>query len=154
MDGVMETRTGSALGPTHKVVGVFDRQQHIEQLTARITRRARLNWHNDELLAKARPGDVVEILNTHGDPTPIRVTEVQIKVADHLLSSYESLEEFIAEEVESAHRDTGYVDGKQYVLEEVRGEHTIENTVALYERRGFRDVRAVPIGQEPVMGNG
>ena len=147
MVGDMETRTGRKLGSTHKIVGVFDRKQYIAQMTARITRRARLNWHNDQLLAKARPGDTVEILNTQGDPTPIRVTEVQIKVADHLFSQYGSLEEYITEEVELTHRDTGYVDGKQYVLEEVRGLHTIENIVALYERRGFRDVRAVPINE-------
>jgi hypothetical protein len=133
------------LAPTHKIVGVFDRKQYIEQMTARITKRARLNWHNDKLLAKAAPGDSVEILSMHGGPTPVRVTELQIKVADHLLSRYESLEEYIAEEVEVAHRDAGRVDGGQYVLEEVRGEHAIENSVAIYEQRGFRDVRAVPI---------
>jgi hypothetical protein len=147
MDGDIQPRTGSKVGPTHKIVGVFDRERYIEQMTARITRRARLNWHNDKLLAKAVPGDTVEILSTHGDPAPIRVTELQIKVADHLLSKYESLEEYIAAEVELAYRDAGHVDGEQCVLGEVRGEHSIENTVAIYERRGFRDVRAVPINE-------
>jgi hypothetical protein len=133
------------LAPTHKIVGIFDRKQYIEQMTACLTRRARLSWHNGKLLAKAAPGDTVEILTTDGDPTPIRVTEQQIKVADHLFSRYEWLEDYIAEEVELAYRDTGNVDGEQYVLEEVRGEHAIENAIAIYERRGFRDVRAVPI---------
>jgi hypothetical protein len=145
MDGIETTRTKQ--GPTHKIVGVFDRKQYIEQMTARITRRARLNWHNDQLLAKAKSGDTVEILNTHGDPTPIRVTELQIKVADHLFSRYESLEEYIAAEAELAWRDTGHVDGEPYVLGEVRGEGAIESAVAIHERGGFRDVRAVPIGE-------
>jgi hypothetical protein len=133
------------MGPTHRIVGVFDHQQYVEQMTARITRRARLNWHNDRLLAKAAPGDTVEILGIHGHPTPVRVTELQIKVADDLLSRYDSLEQYIATEVALAHRDAGYVDGEQYVLEEVKGEHAIPDTVAIHERRGFRDVRAVPI---------
>jgi hypothetical protein len=147
MDGDIQPRTGSKSGPTHKIVGVFDRKQYVEQMTARVARRARLNWHNDQLLAKARPGDTVKILSAHGDPTPIRVTELQIKVADHLLCQYESIEEYIAEEVKLACRDAGHVDGEQYVLEEVRGGHTIESAVAIYERRGFRDVRAVPIAE-------
>ena len=147
MDGDIQPRTASKLGPTHKIVGVFDRRQYIEHMTARITRRARLNWRNDTLLAKARPGDTVEIVSVHGDPTPIRVTELQIKVADHLLSEYDSLEEYIAAEVKLAQRDAGYVDGEQYVLEEVRGEYSIGNAVALHERGGFRDVRAVPIAE-------
>ena len=133
--------------PTHKIVGVFDRERYIEQMTARITRRARLNWHNDRLLAKARPGDIVEILSTQGHPTAIRVTELQIKVADHLTSRYESLEEYIAEEVEMAYRDAGFVDGEQYVLEEVRDEDAIPSTVAIHELGGFRDVRAVPVAE-------
>jgi hypothetical protein len=150
MDGDIQPRTARKLGPTHQIVGVFDRQQYIEQMTARITRRARLNWHNDQLLAKAAPGDTVEILSIYGDPAPVRVTELQIKVADDLLSRYGSLEEYIAAEVEMAYRDAGHVDGERYVLEEVRGEHIAESAIVLYEQRGFRDVRAVPIGQEPV----
>ena len=141
----MDGGTRRKLGPTHRIVGVFDQKQYIEQMTARITRRARLNWHNDRLLAKAAPGDQVEILDTQGRPTRIRVTELQIKVADHLLSQYESLEDYIATEMELVHRDTGYADGKEYVLEEVQDAHAIANAVAMHERGGFRDVRAVPI---------
>ena len=133
--------------PTHQIVGVFDRRQYIEQLTARITRRARLNWHNDQLLAKATPGDTVVILSPQGRPTRIQVTELQIKVADHLVSSYASLEEYIAEEIEMARHDAGYTDGEQYVLEEVKAERGLANAVVIHEQGGFRDVRAVPIAE-------
>jgi ribosomal protein S18 acetylase RimI-like enzyme len=70
---------------------------------------------------------------------------LQIAAAHYLFSRYRSLAKFIADEVMDAYRGTGYVDGKQYVLKEVRGERTIANAIATYRSRGFRDVRAVPI---------
>jgi hypothetical protein len=143
----MERETGKKrnLAPTHKIVGVYDSKQHVKQMTAIYTEQARLRWHNDKLLVKAEPGDTVEILTKHGSTTPTRVTELQIAAARYLFSRYPSLARFIADEVKDAHRDAGYVDGKQYVLKEVRGERTIANTIALYQGRGFRNVRAVPI---------
>jgi hypothetical protein len=139
----MEKRT--KLAPTHEIVGVYDSKQYAKQMTAIYTEQARLRWHNDKLLAKAKPGDTVEILTKHGSTTPIRVTELQIAAAHYLFSRYRSLAKFIADEVMDAYRGTGYVDGKQYVLKEVRGERTIANAIATYRSRGFRDVRAVPI---------
>jgi hypothetical protein len=49
--------------------------------------------------------------------------------------------------MELAYRNPSYADGELYVLEEARDGHAIENKVAVYERRGFRDVRAVPIAE-------
>src|SRR5262245_27824940 len=149
MDRVIGKRTGRNLEATHKIVGVFDRNRYVDQMTARITEHARVTWHNDKLLVKAEPGDTVEILTQHGDPTPIRVTALQINVAHQLFCRYPSLDRYIAEEVQEAYRDSGYVHGKQYVLKEVRGEHISASTVVVYQRSGFRDLRAVPIGENP-----
>lgn len=132
---------------THKIVGVFDSRQYARQMTAIYTEQARLRWHNDRLLAKAKPGDTVEILTKHGSTNPITVTELQITTAHYLFSRYRSLAKFIADEVKDAYRNTGYIDGKQYVLEEVRGERTIASAIARYQSRGFRNVRAVPIDE-------
>src|SRR5262245_34643996 len=136
-----------ALEPTHKIIGIFDRKQYIEQMTARITERTRLDWHNNKLLVAAKPGDMVDILTRDGYTTPMLVTELQIKVAHNLFSRFGSLDKYIAEEVKWAYRDSGYVDGQQYVLKEVGGERTIASTVAMYQQGGFRDVRAVPIDE-------
>ena len=83
----------------------------------------------------------------HGYTTQIRAEEQEIKAAHYLFSRYLSLDKLIADEVKDAYRSTGYVDGKEYVLKEVRGEKTIASNIAHYEQRGFRDVRAVPIGE-------
>jgi hypothetical protein len=138
-------RTGGKLAPTHKIVGVYDRKQHVKQLTATYTEQARLRWHNGKLLVKAKPGETVRVLTTDGYTTAIRATEEAIKAAQYLFSRYRSLEKFIEDEIKVAYRNTGYVDGKEYVLKEVRGERTIASTIARYQSRGFRNVRAVPI---------
>jgi len=142
-----EPGKGKKLAPTHQIVGVYDSTQYVRQMTAIYTEQARLRWHNARLLAKAKPGDTAETLTRHGHTTPLRVTELQIVAAQYLLSRYPHPAKFIADEVKDAYRNTGYIDGRQYVLKEVRGERTIANTIAHYQSRGFRDVRAVPIDE-------
>ena len=139
----MEKKT--KLVPTHKIVGVYDRRQHVKQLTATYSEQARMRWHNGKLLVNAKPGQTVRILTKDGSTTAVQATEEEIKVAHYLFSRYRSLDKFIGDEVKDAYRNTGYVDGRQYVLKEVRGKRTVATTIAHYQSRGFRDVRAVPI---------
>jgi hypothetical protein len=145
MDRETGKSTGRTLTPTHKIVGVYDRKLHIQQLTAIYTAQARLRWNNSKLLVSAKPGATVRVTARQGYTTQIRAEEQEIKAAHYLFSRYPSLDKFIADEVKDAYRRTDYVDGKQYVLKEVRGERTIAKVIATYQSRGFRDVRAVPI---------
>lgn len=145
MDRETGKRTGRKLAPTHRIVGVYDRKRHIQQLTVIYTEQARVKWHNSKLLVNAKPGDTVRITTRQGYTTQVRAEEQEIKAAHYLFSRYLSLDRFIADEVKDAYRATPYVDGKQYVLKEARGERTIANAIATYQSRGFRDVRVVPI---------
>jgi hypothetical protein len=153
MDRETGKSPGRKLAPTHRIVGVYDHKQHVQQMTAIYAEQAQVRWANAKLLVNAKPGDTVRITTRQGYTTQVRAEEQEIKAAHYLFSRYLSLDKFIANEVKDARRGSGYVDGKQYVLKEVRGERSIANAIANYQSRGFRYVRAVPIDEEPVMGN-
>ena len=147
MERATGKRTARKLAPTHKIVGVYDRKQHIRQMTEVYTEQARLRWHNGKLLVKAKPGSTVDIVTRYGDTISTRATQQEIKAAQYLFSRYRSLDKFIADEIRDAYRSAGFVDGREYVLKEVKGERGIVAAIARYQCRGFRNVRAVPIGE-------